>query len=93
MDPVTEAEVSSTLKRLNNNKVVDIIGLTSEHFKLAGQEVLEYLVCLLNYLISSKSISIVLKEGILTPVFKKGDPSIPGNYRGITVTPVFLKIL
>ena len=38
MDPVTEAEVDSALKRKNNNKVADIIGLTSEHQKLAGIE-------------------------------------------------------
>ena len=83
----------AALKKLNNNKAVDIMGLTSEHFKLAGQEVYEYLICFLNYLIASKSIASVLKEGILTPIFKKGDPSNPGNYRGITVTPVILKIL
>ena len=35
----------------------------------------------------------VLKEGILTTIFKKVGPSNPGNYRGITVTPVLLKIL
>ena len=35
----------------------------------------------------------VLKEGILTPIYKKGDPTNPGNYRGITVTPVLLKVL
>ena len=34
----------------------------------------------------------VLKEGILTPIFKTGDPNNPGNYRGITITLV-LKIL
>ncbi|MCG8110719.1 MAG: reverse transcriptase family protein, partial [Candidatus Thiodiazotropha endolucinida] len=93
VDPVTEAEVKAALKRLNNNKAVDVMGLTSEHFKLAGHEVSEFLVPLLNYLIDSKTISVVLKEGILTPIFKKGDPSNPGNYRGITVTPVLLKIL
>ena len=31
--------------------------------------------------------------GILNSVFKKGDPTNPGNYSGITVTPVLLKIL
>ena len=29
----------------------------------------------------------------MTPIFKKGDTCDPGNYRGITVTPVLLKIL
>ena len=93
MEPVSEEEVSRALKRLNNNKAVDIMGLTSEHFKLAGREILEFLTSLLNYIIMTKSISVVLKEGILTPIFKKGDPSNPSNYRGITVTPVYLKIL
>ena len=49
MEPVTESEVATALKRLNNNKAVDIMGLTSEHFKIAGQEIIEFLVCLLNY--------------------------------------------
>ncbi len=34
-----------------------------------------------------------LKEGVLKPVFKKGDNSTPTNYRGITVTPVILKVM
>ena len=93
MEPVTESEVATALKRLNNNKAVNIMGLTSEHFKIAGQEIIEFLVCLLNYIIASKSISIVLKEGIMTPIYKKGDPTNPGNYRGITVTPIYLKII
>ena len=37
--------------------------------------------------------SAFLQEGTLTPIYKKGDTSDPGNYRGITVTPVLLKIL
>ena len=93
MDPVSEAEVTAALKRLNNNKAVDVMGLTSEQFKLAGQEISEFLIYFLNHITKSKSISVVLKEGILTPIFKKGDPSNPGNYRGMTVTPVHLKIL
>ena len=69
------------------------MSLTSEHFKLAGQDLSEFLTCFLTCMISTKTVSIVLKEGILTPIFKKGDPSNPGNYSGITVTLVLLKIL
>ena len=43
MEPVTVVEVTSALKRLNNNKAVDVMGLTSEHFKLAGLELAEFL--------------------------------------------------
>jgi hypothetical protein len=36
----------------------------------------------------------ILKTALLTPVLKKEkDPKIPGNYRGIAVTPVIGKIL
>ena len=93
MDYVTVKEVVTALKRLNYNKAVDIMGLTSEHFKLAGHEVSEFLTCFLNYLIDTGTVSVILKEGILTPTFKKGDLSNPENYRGITVTSVLLKIL
>ena len=79
MEPVTVAEVTSALKRLNNNKAVDVMGLTSEHFKLAGLELAEVLASTLNYMISTKTVSVVLKEGLLNPVFKKGDPTNPGN--------------
>ena len=37
--------------------------------------------------------SAVLKEGTLTPIYKKGDTCDTGNYSGNTVTPVLLKIL
>ena len=60
---------------------------------MGGCDLTEFLTSFLNYIISTKKVSAVLKEGILTPIFKKGDTSDPGNYRGITVTPVLLKIL
>ena len=55
-----------------------------------GCDSIEFLISFLYYIISTKKVSAVLKEGILTPIFKKGDTSDPGNYRGITVTPVLL---
>ena len=91
--PVQLKEVHAAMKRLKNNKAADIMGLTSEHFKMGGCDLTEFLTSFLNYTISTKKVSAVLKEGILTPIFKKGDTSDPGNYRGITVTPVLLKIL
>ena len=52
-----------------------------------------FLTDFLNHITVTKHISVVLKESILTPIYKKGDVSDPGSYRGITVTPVLLKIL
>ena len=83
ISPIREKEVSTAFKRLNNNKAVDVMGLTSEHFKLGGCDLVVFLTAFLNYLISAKRVSAILKEGTLTPIFKKGDTCDPGNYRGM----------
>ena len=54
---------------------------------------MNYLLTLLNHMTENTKVSPVLKEGLLAPVYKKGDKSESSNYRGITVTPVVLKIL
>ena len=91
--PVMMEEVRKALGKLKNNKAADAMGLTSEHLKLGGQALVSFLTDMLNHLIQTKRVSVVLKEGIVTPIYKKGDASLPGNYRGITVTPVILKVL
>ncbi|MES9904845.1 MAG: reverse transcriptase domain-containing protein [Sedimenticola sp.] len=91
--PIEYDEVSYALKRLNTNKAADTMDLTSEHLKFGGTSVNLFLQDLLNHMIKQKHISPILKEGLLTPVFKKGDVANPSNYRGITVTSVILKVL
>ena len=91
INPVTEEEVQKALSRLKNNKAMDSMGLCSEHLKLGGQPVVEFLTGLLNGVIKARTVSVVLKEGLHTPIYKKGDVSDPGNYRGIT--PVLLKVI
>ena len=90
---ITEKEVCNVLRKPKNNKAMDSFGLTSEHFKFGGRDLIPFLTDFLNHITVTKHISVVLKEGILTPIYKKGDVSDPGNYKGITVTPVLHKIL
>jgi hypothetical protein len=75
-------------------KAPDHMGLTAEHFKKGGKTIANYTAALLNAAKKNYNIPEVLKTGLLTPVLKKEkDPKIPGNYRGIAVTPVLGKIL
>ncbi|MES9884558.1 MAG: reverse transcriptase family protein [Sedimenticola sp.] len=92
-EPIRDDEIINALKKLNTNKAADTMDLTSEHLKLAGSKGTMFLKDLLNHIIKEKHISPILKEGLLTPVFKKGDPENPSNYRGITVTSVIMKVL
>ena len=69
-------------------------GLAAEHFKLSPDIVFSYLAHILNYILQTGYVPKQLKEGVLTPVLKKEkDPSLPTNYRGITVLSILGKLL
>ncbi|XP_033757397.1 uncharacterized protein LOC117339794 [Pecten maximus] len=88
---ITKDEIHTAIYKLNNSKAADIFGITAEHFKLAGPSLITALHCVYNRFIKNQKIPESIKRGILTPIYKKGAPDNPGNYRGITVTPVILK--
>ena len=67
--------------------------LTSEHLKYGGQYVEIYLLNLVNFIFASKKVPQVLKSGLITPIFKKGEKTNPASYRGITVASILLKIV
>ena len=61
--------------------------MTVEHYKIRGI-VSKYIADILNKIKNMVAIPEILKTALLTPVLKKeNDPKIPGNYRGIAVTP------
>ena len=91
---ITHDQVEKAIGKLANKKAPDHLGLTAEHFKKGGDAIVNYTTSLLNTIKRECSIPEILKTGIVTPVLKKDkDPKIPGNYRGIAVTPIISKIL
>ena len=64
-----------------------------EHFTYCTDEVVPYLVDIVSEIFSLRRVPDILKEGILTTVYKTGDTSNPSNYRGISVTHILLKII
>ena len=85
----TENDIQKAVSRLNNGKSADEFGIHAEHFKLADNIVLPFLITLLRNGEIPKS----FKSGILTPVHKKDkDPTSLDNYRGITVSATIGKI-
>ena len=72
---------------MKTGKVMDSNGTASEHFKLATEEIIPTIVRIVNKIFMDKDVTENMKTGILTPVLiKNKDGSLPGNYRGITVT-------
>ncbi|XP_021366488.1 uncharacterized protein LOC110458857 [Mizuhopecten yessoensis] len=90
---ITENEVETAIRNLNSGKAMDANGISAEHLKYAGHELTTALTQTFNKLLQNLDITQPMKEGILTPILKKGkDKTIPSNYRGITVTNVFSKV-
>jgi len=94
LEPVTVDQVEKSIRGLNNNKAPDARGLTAEHLKLGSRKIIQYTTSIINNIIYTREVPNILKEGILTPVPKKGkDQRVANNYRGITVTAVLSKII
>ncbi|VDI44319.1 Hypothetical predicted protein [Mytilus galloprovincialis] len=93
IQPVTSTEITKRIS-IFKKKAGDVEGLTAEHLIYGGTELTEFLVTLINNIFYTKHVPEVIKKGLLTPVHKKDkDPTIPSNYRGITVISIICKIL
>ena len=93
VNPASVEEVQQALNKLKLNKAADTLDITGEHLIFGGDATVLFLRNLINYVFQRKQVPEALKEGLVTPIFKKGEKSDPANYRGITVTTVILKVI
>ena len=82
----TKEELEKVLKSFNSNKAADSSGITAEHMKYASDYLTPPVTEIINHILEHKMIPSVMKEGVLTPIEKKGKGKmIHDNHRGITV--------
>ena len=87
-DPITEIEVKTAIKALQNNKSCGTDELINEFFKATDIKMLTTYTKFFNLVFFSGVIPEAWTLGIIKPLFKhKGDQSNPGKYRGITELP------
>lgn len=92
--PFTTTEVQKAISSLNLGKSPDVHGLTAEHLKNGGLLLTFHITNIFNSILQQKKVPACLKEGIVTPIWKrKTEKNLPTSYRGITVTPVLCKLL
>ena len=91
---ITRQEVIQIISSFKNRKAKDTFDLVAENLKLAPEVIADFLTPVINNIILTGKIPDQLKEGLVHPIHKKGKPKQdPGNYRGITITPVIMKII
>ena len=84
-DRFTDAEILKATAKLKNNKSVGEDNIANEYLKSSIHVILPIVNVLFNEILDSGSIPSEWSNGLIVPVFKKGDTSIAANYRGITL--------
>jgi hypothetical protein len=95
--PPSLEEVSMAVKCLNNNQSPGTDGIPAELYKLGGTKLLQYIHSIVIDAWERESLPAEWEEGIICPIYKKGDCLRCENYRGVTllntVYKIFSKIL
>ena len=90
MSTVTETQVSSLFKALDVNK--SSIDIPNKLIKLAAEPLSVPFTKIYNQSIEIGIVPNILKVSQVTPVYKNGDVSDPGNYRPISTLSPFSKV-
>ena len=82
----TLEEVLKNIKALKNNKSEGVDYIKNEYLKNCPSSVIELIVKLFNIILRTGYVPSEWCIGLIVPIFKKkGSPSDPNNYRGITL--------
>ena len=90
--PISEEEIIQVVKRLKRSKSGGDDMLINELFIYGISPLSPYLVTLFNFIFDTGIFPDSWADGLLTPLHKKGNKSLPDNYRGITLLSVLGKI-
>ena len=88
----TESELRKVIFSLNNNKSPGIDCITSEILKSAYDLISPFLLTPYNRMFNSGEYPHTWGQGIISPIFKKGDVNEASNYRGITLISILAKV-
>ncbi len=92
--PVDTNTVTLTIQQLNESNSWGSDHISLRFTKDALPVIVPYITCINNTSIVTGTFPAVWKHAIIvTPLFKKGDPKEIGNYKLISLLPVFFKVI
>ena len=89
--PILEREVEEAIKHLKRGKAGGTDSVTAEMLKLSRGFSVVFLTKLFNILFDSGTYPEEWSKAIIVPIFKKGDPKLPMNYRGVSLLSIVSK--
>ena len=93
LPPPTMDEVEEAIKQLKNNKAAGIDGLAPELFKFGPGKLIRIVHRVVVWIWETEQLPDEWKDGVICPIYKKGDKLDCENYRAITITNAAYKIL
>ena len=91
--PVTQKQVKYALCSLKSGKRGGLLKTPTEVYKALHSTLVPAMTQLINTCFSTNSFPDVYKVAIVTPLYKKGDPTQCGNYRPISSLPILSKVI
>ena len=89
---ITELEVNKAINKLKQGKAMGVDEIPSEILLLSKEKILRYLTKLFNKMFQIGYFPVRWGVAIIVPLYKSGDKSQPGNYRGISLLSIPSKI-
>jgi len=84
-EELQEKKIWEVVRKMKKNKAARFDGLPMEIWKYAGKDLWRGLVKMLRQIWKEEQISEDWRESIIVPIYKRGDPNVPCNYRGIAL--------
>ena len=92
-DEISRTEIEKAVKQMRNNKAPGPSGITAERIKALDKLGVDWLHTILNEFLIDEQIPGDLKESEIVTIYKqKGDALECGNYRGIKLLEIALKV-
>lgn len=91
-EPCTVDEVNKIIENLDSNSSTGLDGISTKVIKSIKELIITNLTNCLNKLLSEGVFPDTLKVAKVSPIYKSGSKTDPGNYRPISVLPVISKI-
>ena len=89
---ITEDEVITGIKKLKSGRAAGLDEILAEMLKCSSPVAVQLICRFFNAIFSRGHFPKVWTKSSIVPIFKKGDPSNPDNYRGICLASIFSKV-
>ena len=83
---ISESEIHDQINKLKCKKTPGIDGISNEMIKYGRFKLVPVIKQIFNDILSSGQFPKEWNNGLIKAIYKKGDHSLPSNYRGITLT-------